>query len=63
MQGLEDTGLLVVGAGEARDPVGVIQGIGEQTEPVEGVQGILYRDPVWIVLGGAKDDRVPPRCG
>ena len=57
MQGLEDAGLLVVGAGEVRDTMGVIQGIGEQTEPVEGVQSILYCDPVRIVLGGAKDGR------
>jgi hypothetical protein len=35
LQGLENPGLLRIGAGQARHAVGIIQGIGQQTETIE----------------------------
>src|SRR5215510_2947136 len=60
LQGLENTGLLVIGAGEACDAVGVVEGIGQQTEAVERVKRILKRDPVRVLLGGAERRRQAP---
>jgi hypothetical protein len=35
LQGLENLGLLRIGAGQARHAGGLIQGIGQQTETIE----------------------------
>ena len=53
MQRLEKAGLLVIGAGQARHAVGVVERIGQQTEPVERVKRILKRDAVRIIFRGA----------
>ena len=60
LQGLENTGLLVIRAGEARDAVGVVQGIGQQTEAVERVKRIRQCDPVRVLFRGAERRRQAP---
>ena len=35
LQGLENPGLLRIGAGQARYTVGLIEGVGQQTETIE----------------------------
>ncbi len=60
LQGLENLGLLRIGAGQARHAVGLIQGIGQQTETIESGYGVRNRDPMRRVLRGAKCSRQAP---
>src|SRR2546428_9010603 len=60
LQGLENLGLLRIGAGQARHAVGLIQGVGQQTEKIEGGHGGRNRDPMRRVLRGAKCSRQAP---
>src|SRR6266571_3894048 len=60
LQGLENLGLLRIGAGQARNAVGLIQGIGQQTETIESGYGVRNRDPMRRVLRGAKCSRQAP---
>src|SRR5919199_3214376 len=60
LQGLENPGLLVVGAGEACDAVGAVEGIGQQTEAVQRVQCVPERDAVRLVFGGPTWRRQAP---
>ena|SRR6516165_9662648 len=53
LQRLEKASLLVIGAGQAGNAVGVVERIGEQTEPVERVKRVVERDAVRIIFRGA----------
>src|SRR5215831_2909293 len=60
LQGLENPGLLCIRAGQACHAVGVIEGIGQQTETIESGYGVRDRDPMRLVLRGAKRGRQAP---